>query len=114
MRCCPDEYREFPFNLFKEPKKNCFPFPFCKRRGSENLLNPGSIKNIHWNATNIMPIWIDGAQFTAGTSLEKSKNLFTSWTLSHVHPTGFRIGGSYQRSITDTILVSSKRSNHEK
>lgn len=105
MKCCPDDFSEFPYNLFKESKKNCFPSPLCKRKGSFKYLNPGSLKNVHKNATSIMPIWIDGVQVTAGTSYGGSKNMFASWTLSHVLPTGFRIGGSYQRAINENLLV---------
>lgn len=106
MKCYPKDYNCFPHNLFENSKKHCFPRYLYKRKGSENLLNPGSVKNIHSQATNIMPIWVDGAQFTAGTSFGISKALQASWSLSKVLPTGFRLRGTYHRQISDTLLTT--------
>lgn len=104
MRYPSDSSSNFILDLFKNEPVT-FPLPLRKTEEYKQLLNPGSLKNIHSKALSIMPIWIDGAQLSSGMSYGITKNIFCSWILSHVEPTGFRIGGSYRKQIKDNLLV---------
>lgn len=108
MRCDPNhERKSTPTDMDKDDNPFCFPRNFTKVRGKSNLMNPGSVQSIHDNARNIKPEWIEGVQFFGKKLLgSANKSMHCSWLLSHAHPTGFRIGGSYQKQLNDDILVN--------
>lgn len=83
-----------------------FPRNFTKTKGKHNLVNPGSVQDIHKNAQDIMPVWIEGVQFHARKLFGINKIGHCNWTLSHSHPTGFRVGGSFQRQLSDDVLIT--------
>lgn len=106
MRCSSDKSR-FSSNSFCHDTPNfCFPRNFTKIKGKLNLINPGSVEDIHKNARDIMPVWIEGVSFQARKLFGVNKTGHCSWVLSHSHPTGFRIGGSFQRQLNDDVLIT--------
>lgn len=93
-------------DCFTSPNTSKFPkFTIIPGLGSQ-LLNPGSVSNLHQKTRNIKPIWLDGVHLEFRKNFENNKIFFCNWVLSHTNPTGFRLGGIYNRALSDHVLVT--------
>ncbi|XP_050088556.1 mitochondrial import receptor subunit TOM40 homolog [Anopheles aquasalis] len=82
-----------------------FPWPFTWTTGvRRSPLNPGDMANLHERIGHLRPLWFEGCQLNVTRSLGVNRTVGASWTLSHVTPSGFRLGGQYQRRCNDHVL----------
>uniref|UniRef100_A0AAG5D083 Uncharacterized protein n=1 Tax=Anopheles atroparvus TaxID=41427 RepID=A0AAG5D083_ANOAO len=82
-----------------------FPWPFARTPGVwQPALNPGDIANLHERITHLRPLWFEGFQLNVTKGFGVNRTVGGSWNLSHVTPTGFRLGGRYQRRCSDNVL----------
>lgn len=82
-----------------------FPKSFTVTPGYRQYPNPGNVANLHKKTRDIMPRFFDGVKFTYKKGMAPNKMLTTSWILSHIYPSGFRIGGVYHCKMYGNILV---------
>ncbi|XP_055546769.1 mitochondrial import receptor subunit TOM40 homolog [Wyeomyia smithii] len=82
-----------------------FPKPFITVHGIARApLNPGDFASLHIRTYNLRPEWFEGFQLNVSKSLALHQTVRASWNLSHITPTGFRIGVQLQRRCNDHVL----------
>lgn len=106
MRCDKDRFHFPP--TFYQTHKSPFYFPqnFTKTRGKHNLINPGSVQDIHKNARDIMPVYFEGVQFHVRKFFGNNQTGYCKWNFGHSTPAGFRIGGTYQKELSEDVLIT--------
>lgn len=70
------------------------------------LLNPGTLAALHHKCHSILPIWLDGAQFSYQNTSNPNHILFVDSILSHLRPSGVRCGLSFARDVGNSMLKS--------
>uniref|UniRef100_A0A182LV08 Uncharacterized protein n=1 Tax=Anopheles culicifacies TaxID=139723 RepID=A0A182LV08_9DIPT len=84
-----------------------FPWPFTWTSGvRQPPLNPGDMANLHERINHLRPHWFEGFQLNVTRSCGVNRTMGASWTLSHVTPTGFRLGGHFRRRCSDSVLTT--------
>ncbi|XP_058462271.1 mitochondrial import receptor subunit TOM40 homolog 2 [Malaya genurostris] len=82
-----------------------FPKPLITVQGiPRSSMNPGDVASLHQRTYNLKPEWFEGFQLNASKTLAVNRIVRASWNLSHITPTGFRIGAQLQRKCSDTVL----------
>lgn len=96
----------YPPTFCHDKSRTYFPSNFTRTKGKDILINPGTVYEIHKNARNIMPIWIEGVQLNARKLFGINKTGYCNWNFGHSYPTGCRIGGTYQKQLSDDVLIT--------
>ncbi|XP_039437178.1 mitochondrial import receptor subunit TOM40 homolog 2 [Culex pipiens pallens] len=82
-----------------------FPKPLITVEGIARApLNPGDFASLHQRTYELRPEWFEGFQLNASKTLAVHRIVRASWNLSHVTPTGFRVGAQLQRRCSDSVL----------
>ncbi|XP_065079395.1 mitochondrial import receptor subunit TOM40 homolog [Ochlerotatus camptorhynchus] len=82
-----------------------FPKPLITVDGIPRVaLNPGDFASLHQRAYDLRPEWFEGFQLNTFKTLTVHRIIWASWNLSHITPTGFRLGAQVQRKCSDTVL----------
>ncbi|XP_058823271.1 mitochondrial import receptor subunit TOM40 homolog [Topomyia yanbarensis] len=82
-----------------------FPKPLITVDGIPRAaMNPGDFASLHLRTYNLKPEWFEGFQLNASKTLAISRIVRASWNLSHITPTGFRIGAQLHRKCSDSVL----------
>lgn len=96
--CLPSQHRT---------ERLIFPKPLITVEGIARApLNPGDFASLHQRTYELRPEWFEGFQLNASKTLAVHRIVRASWNLSHVTPTGFRVGAQLQRRCSDSVLVS--------
>lgn len=83
-----------------------FPPSFCRFAGTPtNLLNPGTIRNLHKKARDLTPEWIEGLSLRCAKNFDVNKTLYAEWLMGNNTPAGFRFGGALSQKDNDNITV---------
>ncbi|XP_063709361.1 uncharacterized protein LOC134837899 [Culicoides brevitarsis] len=53
-----------------------------------------------------MPLFIDGFEVQTRKFFAINKIGYCNWSMGHALPSGFRIGGTYQRQLSDDVLIT--------
>ncbi|XP_055612620.1 uncharacterized protein LOC129759242, partial [Uranotaenia lowii] len=82
-----------------------FPKPLITLGGAPATpLNPGDFAGLHKLTYDLRPEWFEGFQLNATKYMDLHQLVRCSWNLSHITPTGFRIGAQLHRKCSDSIL----------
>ncbi|XP_019543220.4 mitochondrial import receptor subunit TOM40 homolog 2 [Aedes albopictus] len=93
----------YPTGHHNKPRP-VFPKPLITVQGISHALNPGDFSSLHQRTYDLRPEWFEGFQLNAFKTLAVHRSIRASWNLSHITPTGFRIGAQLHRKCSDSVL----------